>query len=276
MGMEALARSIYNDINKGKPKPVILVEEARAQANEIYRWHKATFVDYWRFLNKEARAAQSDGYTTSADGWFYFADRTTAFTKLMNFPMQSNGAVMLREAVKMLAFETDLDVACTLHDAIYVNCREEEVVEVVPILTEIMDRAVERVIGTTVKIEAGVKVYTHEEGYRDQRGEETLARVTDLLGDVRAAPAAKSVGVMARLGRSPPLGSRLVGLAVIASHYQFYQKNIRSGPQKKKKKKKKIFTHSSMGFGWFSWLVGQRRQIGNGQGKPSRPNSIAA
>ena len=125
----------YNDINKGKPKPVISVEEAQAQANEIYRWHKATFVDYWRFLNKEARAAQSEGYTTSADGWFYFADRTTAFTKLMNFPMQSNGAVMLREAVKMLAFETDLDVACTLHDAIYVNCREEEVVEVVPILT---------------------------------------------------------------------------------------------------------------------------------------------
>ena len=71
----------------------------------------------------------------------------------------------------MLAFETDLDVVCTLHDAIYVNCREEEVVEVVPILTEIMDRAVERVIGTTVRIEVGVKVYTHEEGYRDQRGD---------------------------------------------------------------------------------------------------------
>src|SRR4051812_7836186 len=156
-------------------------------------WYKATFGDYWRFLNKEARAAQSEGYTTSADGWFYFADRTTAFTKLMNFPMQSNGAVMLREAVKMLAFETDLDVACTLHDAIYVNSRGEDVDDVLSTLTGIMDRAVERVIGTTVKIEAGVNVYTHEEGYRDQRGDETLARVINLLKDIQSDKAASGV-----------------------------------------------------------------------------------
>jgi len=81
-------------------------------------------------------------------------------------------------------------VACTLHDAIYVNCRADEVTGAVPILTEIMDRAVKRVIGTDVKIDVGVKIYTHEEGYRDQRGDEILARVTDLLTRIHAAKAA--------------------------------------------------------------------------------------
>ncbi|MGA4555684.1 DNA polymerase, partial [Methylorubrum aminovorans] len=99
MGVESLARSIFNDINQGKPAPVISVEEARLQARDIYRWHKKTFVAYWRFLEQEADAARRNGYTTSADGWFYFADRYTPHTRLMNYPMQANGAVMLREAV---------------------------------------------------------------------------------------------------------------------------------------------------------------------------------
>ncbi|MER2198543.1 DNA polymerase, partial [Methylobacterium brachiatum] len=99
MGPESLARSIFNDINQGKPAPVISIEEARLKARGIYRWHKETFVAYWRYLEQEAHAARKDGYTTSMDGWFYFADRRTPRTRLMNYPMQSNGAAMLREAV---------------------------------------------------------------------------------------------------------------------------------------------------------------------------------
>ncbi|MGH1573902.1 DNA polymerase [Methylobacterium sp. P31] len=189
MGEKALARSIFNDINQGKPAPVISVEEARLQARDIYRWHKETFVAYWRYLEQEARAARKDGYTTSMDGWFYFADRRTSDTKLMNYPMQSNGAAMLREAVKMLAFETSLDVVCTLHDAIYVTCAASEKNAVIADLTAIMDRAVERVIGSAVKIEVGVNIYTRETGYRDKRGDVMLARVVDLLDNLLGDPA---------------------------------------------------------------------------------------
>ena len=190
MGVDALARSIFNDINQGKPEPIISVEEARLQARDIFHWHKKTFVDYWRYLTEEAREARRCGYTTSMDGWFYFADHRTPFTRLMNYPMQSNGAAMLREAVKMLAFETSLDVVCTLHDAIYVTCSVSEKDAVVADLKAIMDRAVERVIGNSVKIEVGVNVYTHEKGYRDKRGDVMLGRVVDLLEDIRQPRAA--------------------------------------------------------------------------------------
>src|SRR4051812_36040575 len=98
--------------------------------------------------------------------------------------MQSNGAVMLREAVKMLAFETDLDVPCTLHDAIYVNCRVDEVDGVVATLKDNMSRAVEAVIGTAVKIDIGVTVYTHEQGYTDKRGAKTLELVRERLAEI--------------------------------------------------------------------------------------------
>jgi len=99
----------------------------------------------------------------------------------MNFPMQSNGAVMLREAVKAFAFETKLDVVCTLHDAVYVTCREDEADEVIATMKAIMARAVEAVIGPAVPIDVGVNVYTHEGGYRDKRGDDMLDRVRSLL-----------------------------------------------------------------------------------------------
>ena len=57
-------------------------------------------------------------------------------------------------------------------------------------LKAIMDRAVERVIGNSVKIEVGVNVYTHEKGYRDKRGDVMLGRVVDLLEDIRQPRAA--------------------------------------------------------------------------------------
>lgn len=53
-----------------------------------------------------------------------------------------------------------------------------------------MNRAVERVIGSTMKIEVGVNVYTHETGYRDKRGDAMLGRVLDLLGEIMQPQAA--------------------------------------------------------------------------------------
>lgn len=99
-------------------------------------------------------------------------------------------AVRFAVGYKMLAFETSLDVVCTLHDAIYVSCAVSEKDTVIKKLTAIMDRAVERVIGSAVKIEIGVNVYTHETGYRDKRGDVMLGRVVDLLEDLRQPRAA--------------------------------------------------------------------------------------
>jgi hypothetical protein len=97
---------------------------------------------------------------------------------------------MLREAVKALAFESDLDVPCTLHDAIYVNCRVEDQENVIRVLKEKMARAVEAVIGSEVTIDIGISVYTHQDGYTDRRGDETLDRVRVLLEDLLLPKAA--------------------------------------------------------------------------------------
>jgi hypothetical protein len=53
-----------------------------------------------------------------------------------------------------------------------------------------MDRAVAQVIGTAVTIDVGINVYTHDQGYTDKRGNETLDRVRVLLKDLLLGKAA--------------------------------------------------------------------------------------
>ena len=191
MGKDKLGASIYADLNMGKDHQVITMEDARKKGIEIYKWHKATFRDYWNWLEVEARVARSYRVTFSKDYWVYFTDSQTAETQIINFPIQSNAAAMLRKAVKSLAFETDIDVCCTLHDAIYFNCRIEDVKEHTRIVQEHMARAVVDIIGPDIKIETEPKISTEHTGYLDERGLDTLNMIRELVLNLKTNPLPK-------------------------------------------------------------------------------------
>lgn len=188
MGLNGLSRQLYVDLNQGKGEIAVSPEAAGAKAGGIYRWHKRTFKEYWSYLEGQAKAARADHYTTSADGWFYFADKDTKQTQLMNVPMQGNGAAMLRDAIRRLAFDTDLDVVCSLHDAVYAYCRAEDAERVSALLTQKMTEAAEATIGEGTRIDIGITVYTAEGGYFDKRGKATFDRVKALLDGLEARP----------------------------------------------------------------------------------------
>jgi hypothetical protein len=182
MGLVALASSIYADLNGGQPQPVITIEEATQRAYDIYNWHKRTFKQYWKWLNEAEQEARRVGLAESFDHWLYFVSPSKEVTlrnQLINFPVQANAAMMLREAVKSVAFETDLQVLCTLHDAIYAYCREEDAEATKATLREHMQRAVKLVCLNGVPVEVGFSVYTHETGYTDERA-------TDVLREIKA------------------------------------------------------------------------------------------
>lgn len=184
MGKPTLGRSLFIDLNEGKATQAISREECESLASTIFDWHKRTFTTYWKFLKSKAEQAKKQRWTSSEDGWLYFADKDSRFTRLMNFPMQSNGAVCLRESIKKLAFETDLNVVCTLHDAIYIYCHKDEAEASKAILKRIMNEAITDVIGDEIKVAVDFNEYTHETGYYDARGTKTLQVVVDLLTDI--------------------------------------------------------------------------------------------
>jgi hypothetical protein len=183
MGKPSLARQIYNDINAGSDVVVHDMEWCEEQANTISDWHKATFKTYWTFLDQEARAAKKEGWNSSLDGWMYFANGNTKHTRLINFPSQSNGAAMLREAIRDLAFKSDLNVVCSLHDAIYIECAEEDADAHKTRLKLAMDQAAASIVGD-IPIDVDFKTFTHETGFYDGRGTATLKMIKDIIEEI--------------------------------------------------------------------------------------------
>lgn len=102
--------------------------------------------------------------------------------------MQSNGAVMLREAIENLAAETDIDVVCSLHNAIYAQCPLDRVEETKARVIDAMARAARWVTGPAVEVGVEAHVYTHETGYGDPRGDRVLGLVSELLAEIEASP----------------------------------------------------------------------------------------
>lgn len=184
MGKPSLARQIYNDINAGSDVVVHDMAWCEEQANTIYDWHKATFKVYWSYLDKAARDAKASGWNSSMDGWMYFANRNTKHTRLINFPSQSNGAAMLREAIRDLAFKSDVNVVCSLHDAIYIECAEEDAEAHKARLKQAMDDAAKSIVGD-IPIEVDFKTFTHESGFYDGRGTATLKMIKGVIEDIQ-------------------------------------------------------------------------------------------
>lgn len=173
-GLKSLANDIYNVSRDSEGKPVMSKEQALSYSEEILNWHKSTFSDYWYWLAESANQARKYGYMKSLDGWIYLVPESVKPTQLMNFPMQANGAAILRRAIIRARFKPRLDVICTLHDAIYINARECEAELAITDLRECMDLACDDILRGKIKIRTEVSVYNSKDGYTCEKGFEIL------------------------------------------------------------------------------------------------------
>ena len=183
MGIVKLGYRLYLDLRAQGVE--ISIDEATERAADIHRWHKETFRDYWSFINREVAVAREQGWTRATDGWTYFANLNSSFTKLQNFHQQANAAVMLREAIKLLADEPDVKLVCSQHDSIFLYCHEDDQVVHENHLRRSMGEACRYVLANT-KLPLMIhipppEIYTHETGYRDDDGKEMLDFITDML-----------------------------------------------------------------------------------------------
>lgn len=183
MGVESLGLDVYEANRNEQGDPLLTLEEAHLTAEEIYEWHQETFSDYWEWIWDTIDRARVDGYTRTVDGWTYFVDDAVRATQLLNFPMQANGAAMMRRATIRCWESGRLDLVCTLHDALYINCREDEREEAIRLLTDCMDGACRDILDNRVQIRVEVKVYDSDRGYRDERGAEMFNEIQELLGE---------------------------------------------------------------------------------------------
>jgi hypothetical protein len=181
MKTRSLAAKIYTEVNARREAEVMSRAEASEKAEAIMEWYDREFHILQAYLEAEHQTARKRKFCVSPDGWIAFLSPSySRRNQLINFPIQSAGATMLRHAIKLIAFKTDLDVCQTLHDAIYINCAMEDVDKAIAMATEQMRRAAALVTDVEIAIEA--KVVTEDRPLEDERAEPLLTLINHIIG----------------------------------------------------------------------------------------------
>ena len=139
------------------------------QGRELLRRHKEVFREYWRWSEQVEIVGMLDGTLQTVFGWQMRAGPRPNPRSLRNFPMQANGAEMLRLAC-CLATEQGIAVCGVVHDALLVESRSEDIDDVVAYTQAAMQHASELVL-SGFPLRTDVKVVRYPERYVDPRGE---------------------------------------------------------------------------------------------------------
>jgi hypothetical protein len=165
-----------------------LIGQPTAQARELLRLHRERFPTFWRWSDSAVNRVMLGKPLWTVFGWRLHPGPAPKPTSLRNFPVQANGAEMLRLACCILT-ERGIAVCCPVHDAVLIEAPAERIEETVADAQTAMREASELVLdGFALRTDA--KIVRHPDRYMDPRGADLWERVTGMLADLRATPEA--------------------------------------------------------------------------------------
>jgi DNA polymerase I-like protein with 3'-5' exonuclease and polymerase domains len=157
------------------------------EARELLRRMARTFPGFWAWSEHTVDVAHLTDHAYTVLGWPLHGARGAKSTTLKNFPMQGNGAEMLRLAC-CLATEAGVQVVAPVHDALMIEAAVDELAAAVATTREAMARA-SRTILAGFEIATDATIVIAPDRYSDPRGAVMWQRVTELLDQVRTAAA---------------------------------------------------------------------------------------
>lgn len=149
-------------------------------ARGLLRLHRETYPVFWRWSDAALDTAMTQGSINTVFGWRIQVPANSNPRSLQNFPMQANGAEMLRLACCM-ATETGIEVCAPVHDAVLICAPLERLDVDICRMRDIMAKASRIVLdgfelGTDVEFDV-----RYPDRYADPRGAVMWARVMELI-----------------------------------------------------------------------------------------------
>jgi DNA polymerase I-like protein with 3'-5' exonuclease and polymerase domains len=154
------------------------------EAQELLRLHRQTYKKFWQWSDGMVDSVMLTNQIMTVLGWRRLLGwdplgRSPNTRSLMNFPMQANGAEMMRIAA-IAGTEAGIEVCAPVHDAFLIAAPLERLDDDVRHMRELMTRA-----GSAVT--AGLDIRTDAEVFRwpgryvDSEGKGTWDRIMDVL-----------------------------------------------------------------------------------------------
>ena len=149
------------------------------EAQDLLRRLTQSFPTFAAWAEHVVNVGQLVGYLTTVFGWTMRTENTLRSTTLRNFPMQANGAEMLRLAC-CLATESGVQVCAPVHDALLVEGDTDTMEDTVAATQAAMAEA-SRVVLEGLEVPTDVEVFAWPGRYADDRGRVMWERVSEIL-----------------------------------------------------------------------------------------------
>lgn len=155
------------------------IGRSTAEAHRLLQVHHQTYRQFWRWSDAAVDYANLYATLHTTFGWRVHAGPRTNSRSLRNFPMQANGAEMLRLAC-CLATERGVEVCAPVHDAILIEAPLDDLDAAVATAQAAMSDASAVVLGG-FRLRSDAKVIRYPDRYDDERGQAMWRTVWEIV-----------------------------------------------------------------------------------------------
>jgi DNA polymerase family A len=168
----------------GAKSLALSLDKPEAVARELLRLHRQTYPKFWAWSESAVDHAMLRGCLHTVFGWRVQVGPRANPRSLANFPMQANGAEMLRLAC-CLATERGIVVCAPVHDALLIEADDNEIEATIAATQVVMAEASRTVLGGFA-LRSDAKVVRFPDRYMDPRGQRMWETVASLLANLRS------------------------------------------------------------------------------------------
>jgi hypothetical protein len=153
-------------------------------ARDLLEAHQETFRTFWKWSDGAVDFAMIKGHIYTTMGWTLHIGAESNPRSLSNFPMQANGAEMMRLAA-CLATERGIEVCAPVHDAFLIAAPLDRLAEDTARMQACMAEA-SRVVLDGFELGSDPHEFRYPARFRDKdsRGDKMWAEVTSLIDEI--------------------------------------------------------------------------------------------
>jgi len=179
MGPESLAKKIG---------------QTPAHARILLQLHRQTYKRFWQWSDNVLDFAMTRGYLQTVFGWTLRITRgKTNPRTLRNFPMQANGAEMLRLAC-CFAVERGIKVIAPVHDAILIEYPSKDKDRAIESAFQAMREASEYVLNG-FPLRSDVNTVEHPNRFISPEDAGTWYKIMEIVGEIKGGANTRSLGL---------------------------------------------------------------------------------
>ena len=149
-------------------------------ARQLLELHRRTYRKFWKWSDSAVDEAVLGGRLWAGFGWQIQPRGELNDRSLRNFPMQANGAEMLRIA-SILLTEAGVRVCAPVHDALLIEAPLDELDQAIATTKSLMQEA-SRIVLDGFELGSDVKEVRYPDRYMDKRGVVMWDKVMRLIG----------------------------------------------------------------------------------------------